>query len=325
MNRILPWNETDRAAPVLRVVHQLFGPYLAAAPTSAWRMKPSRFEARVMERLAALGVVAEGMVREVVLPVRVDHGLRRFMNGGIAGDIAGEGEGSESGISATSIPLSTTIAFQTSSTMELRLDFAWVHRSDPSALMVVEVDGSQHESSSHFFHGSNSAVRSRKRDDVKSSLIEQVTRDSRKIYFLRIPPSLEKPTRQNDGEIARLLFDWLRSSHTPPEIQLTPLLAPLPIPIPAPAAAATHHPRRAASLEVSQRSGGGYEEQERLRKLRTLYNRLCKEKAGADRAKVEKIKERQRASDTRKRPRDDTGFPYDLKWHRAAYRTMMGR
>jgi len=300
-----PWDERDRTQRVLQLCASLFGPWLRRAPFSADNMRASKFERRVVEALGCVGVDPSRIVREVVLPLQVDHGVRKFI------DSPREGQ------------------FQRADDIPLRLDLVWTEegQDETTRLCIVEVDGSQHGAKDHFFFGSGSSSRAAKRDDLKGALIRAAAGEGNVIRFLRIGPEYERDTSANRTGLLRLMLAFTKPNYAnklgivaPEPHSAAPATLPHQRVMPGtPLRAVTAPPdlpRPAPPLALRRA-----QEEESQRKLRTVYNRLCKEKAKGrpdEAARLERIKARQQASDSRKRPRDDTGAPHDPKWFRVA-------
>lgn len=342
--------EVDRLErPVLQACASAFSRWICGPVYSRRNTRASKFESRVLEILGAFFGPDKTVVREVVLPVRVDHRLRRLMDDLQAGD------------------------FQLSSTIELRIDFAYLDEGIPEgakadgspALCLIEVDGSQHGSTSHFFHGlaagKSTLPRALRRDMLKDAIVSAAG-----VRMLRLGPDCERDTHQAKLLILKRLAAF--STGTAPSPGAHKILKPT-----APASAAVPFAplgvNRAAftlfgvspslafatwaeSKEREEKviSRGKPELQpaptarrrsrsaprilcraarrdpfvaqlseETQRKLRTAYNRRCKELGQAAELHA-RIAQRQLANDSRKRPRDDTGMVYEPKWFKSARR-----
>jgi hypothetical protein len=288
--RTPPWEQQARDAPALALAEAAFGRWLVARPSSARGMRASKFERRVLDVLGAVGVAERRVVREVVLPVGADLPVRRFLD-----------DPSES--------------FQRGGSVALRLDFAWAD-DDGRTLMVVEVDGAQHGRADHFF-GSSRAVR---RDALKDRLLAEGARQF-PVRFLRLGPEFQRDTHAVRTELVRRLLAFVRAPV--PAAAAFALSAAAPLPDPDWCAARRRRMRaRSASLPLPGPSLAARRaaEEEVLRKLRTAYTRSCRERAAGDPARLEALRRRQAASDSRKRPRDDAFHPYDPRWFARAYR-----
>jgi len=396
--RLPPWVAADMQRPSLDLCRVVFGPWLRSPPFAAVGMRPSKFERRVLDILVSFGVQRASVVREVVLPVRVDHALRRYLDDPVGGE------------------------FQRADEIALRLDFVCLDPADRRALLIIEVDGRQHHAGeSHFFFSATSHSRAMKRDLLKTRLIRDA--EARvaaglgsldaptAVRFLRIGPEFERDTTAAKTELTRLLMAFFRPEYakrlgissiaacspgsSPKEVEVVPL-APRGGSFAIPVGAASSEAAGAASGEAEgaesgeaegeesgeaegeesgeaagaasgeaaamfepDKGGNGrtpsaakgtarrrrfarsasapselprpslpmgvrrYMEEERLRKLRTVYNRMCKAMT-TDPAELERIRRRQQASDSRKRARDDTGAPYEPKWFRHAHEEAGG-
>jgi hypothetical protein len=351
-SRTPPWAHAERDRDTLRLCDELMGRWLVQPPSSAWTMRASKFERRVMDALAAVGVPGERLTREIVLPIGVDRAVRRFLDDPQSG------------------------SFQRTSSVSLRLDLAWVQQPEEQAaraagtaagqptLMVVEVDGSHHSATSHFFTAAAPvASRSARRDALKSRLLAAA---GPRVRFLRLGAEFERDSHQARTRMLKALIAFVR-----PGLAASMGIAagagaagdgaagaagdgaagaaatnPWPaVPLPDPAWAARvrrwmtapQRFRRSASAPpdlprpappISLRRAN---DEEALRKVRTVYNRLSKERAKARlvahpealRRELERIKRRQAASDSRKRPRDDAGGFYEPKWFSEAYKQLL--
>lgn len=322
--RTPPWELDAREAPTLALAEELLGPWLVAKPHSARGMRASKFERRVLDALTSAGVDPDRVVREVVLPVGVDRTVRRFLDDASAG------------------------SFQRARSVPLRLDLAW---AAGDRLMVIEVDGDQHGRRDHFFLAQTSvASRALRRDALKDSLLRAA---GERLCFLRIGPEFQRETHASrTGLLARLvaflrpeyaatLFPAGERSEAVPEPAI-PLEGQRAITAPLPdrewcaaararclsrrrkrsASSPSSLPRPVVPLALRRAA-----EEEALRKVRTGYIRDCRERARTEQGldpearsrRLDAIRRRQVASDSRKRPRDDTFHPYDLRWHRLAY------
>jgi hypothetical protein len=367
--RVPPWELDQRERPTLQACAAAFAPWIRGPVYSRRNTRPSKFEGRVLEILGALFGPDMPVVREVVLPVRVDGRLRRLMDDLQAGD------------------------FQLGSTIELRIDFAFLEPGTAagaetacSRLRLIEVDGSQHGAASHFFHGlaarHSSLPRALRRDMLKDAVVAAAG-----VRLLRLGPDCERDTHPAKVLILRRLAAFATGSA--PQRPSTSEAA-----APAARKAASNFESWAAALRgrgarsemgrkggslmglapaaivsrsegvsavgartaprerAAKRQGGPRRsrsapagprrrepgasllllmprthEEEAQRKIRTLYNRSCKDRVrrrlGSGpriQAALQHIAERQLASDSRKRPRDDTGATYEPRWFKAARR-----
>jgi hypothetical protein len=325
-----PWELDAREAPTLALAEELLGPWLVGKPHSARGMRASKFERRVLDALTSAGVDPERVVREVVLPVGADRGVRRFLDDASAG------------------------SFQRARSVPLRLDLAW---AAGDRLMVIEVDGDQHGKRDHFFLAQTSvASRALRRDALKDSLLRAA---GERLCFLRIGPEFQRDTHASRTGLLARLVAFLRPEYAatlfPAEeggpasaspnraeealrLAQTPTIPPAPLPdrewcAAARARSISRRRKRSASspsslprpvVPLSLRRAA---EEEALRKVRTGYIRDCRERARTEQGldpetrsrRLDAIRRRQVASDSRKRPRDDSFHPYDLRWHRLAY------
>jgi hypothetical protein len=311
--RVPPWEAEQRVRPVVVACDAAFRPWLVGPPRCVLGMKPSKFETRVLDVLAVCGVPVETVAREVMLPVGVDLWVRRFLEDKAAGCF-----------------------HQSSPTLNLRLDIAWLGAG--GRLHIVEVDGSQHGQSQHFFTESGSAHRAKARDAIKEALIGAACREAN-IRFLRVGPEYERDTHSTRTELLRFVMRFVRGENAAGCASQETGDRDAPLPDPAWAAKT----REALRLRQDVRSRSAprklargkdrslVEAEETRRKQRTVYNRLCKEDAKrrlhgeALEEQLRRIKSRQVANDTRKRPRDDTGHPYELRWQKRAHNELTRR
>jgi len=328
---------------LLRVVNDLFGPWLARPARSA-RMKRSKFEHRVEDILVSdLGV--KGIVHEIVLPVRVSHSLRKYMNSPKHADQP-----------------YTAYEFQTNDRIELRVDMGWLDGHGGRRLVMVEVDGTQHALSSSqsqsrsqlslFGRRPGELHRALKRDAVKHELLSTVqSRHPGSVAFLRIGPEFERLSSQhalrsflisNLGSATSL--EALTATCTPPLCLVSggvepcpPLTEALPAVPLSPSSSPSRLRSRSRSVEADRISRAARDFVDiflpvtTAAKLRTNFNRYCKERiekefTGEARAEsLQLIRERQIANDSRKRPRDDAMFVYDPRWFRLAEKWSKGQ
>lgn len=305
---------------ILDAAQAAFGPWLARRVGSRSDMKASKYELRVREIFAAVFGPAEPLVRELVLPVRVDFALRKLMTDAHRGE------------------------FQCADVIELRVDFAWLAGSE---LRLIEVDGSQHASATHFFHRTAEVVgdlaggrttalpRALRRDALKNAIVAAAG-----VPMLRLGPEGERDTHGAKVATLKALLAFARGEHGRPtsEAKAEPEFARWAESSRREFAGGAQGPqkRRVRSASEPRRRGrcgsvSRAAEEEQRRKMRTQFNRRCRErlraaqrsmKRAADREAIERrlraVEVRQLANDSRKRPRDDTGFAYDPKWFRQA-------
>jgi hypothetical protein len=310
---------------VLAACASAFSRWICGPVRARPQMRPSKFEARVLEILRAFFGPELAIVREVVLPVRVDGRLRRLMDDLQAGE------------------------FQLADVIELRIDFAYLDSNCRAApLRLIEVDGSQHAAASHFFHGLSARSllpRALRRDMLKDAIIAAAPG----VRLLRLGPECERDSHAAKVLILRRLAAFASASASAAAFASSafpPLSCTSTIPSPdafaewAAAARGTAVQRRGERGRPRRRCKSAPPAVRRhivaaplssattsaACKARTAYNRHCKEVArrrlaGAalDRT-LARITQRQVANDSRKRPRDDAGFVYEPKWFKAAAR-----
>ena len=305
---------------ILRRVDEVFGPWAAMGSRSASGMKSSKFEQRVSNILSVLGV--EGIVREVVVPVRISHPMRRILDR-----------------RPLLVPATAEVAeFQKHDTIDLRFDMMWMHESEAAGrvLMILEVDGSQHAKTHSWFNGSReirgvsdteAPPRPQCRDMIKDELISQVLAAHPNVSFYRVSPKYERDSHANTQALLRNLLTWTLAPTTDPAHLnpgifkgMLPITTTTTIPAaePAPPPQEDHHLRCSRSKSEPRRPSRSLPplpSAEDERKMRTAYNRWCKSLYPH---KAELISSRQRASDSRKRPRDDQGHVFDPKWFKMA-------
>lgn len=312
-------------AAVLEKADAIFGRWALGPCRSASGMRASKFEQRVVDTLKVLGVDTDQIVREVVVPVAISSRMRRILDR-----------------RPKLVPPDVEVAdFQKHDYLDLRFDLAWIDEENANRLMIVEVDGSQHAKTHSWFNGTQalSAVsdhdappRPQCRDMIKDELVSQALRDSGDaLCFFRVSPKFERDSHPNRQAMLRNILTWIIEPKTDPA-HLKPGIfegtlqcrrgdcAAAAAPNAASAsAAATSKPFRKSRSEPRQPKPDTFGiavDPEEERKNRTLYNRWCKSNAICSSA----ISRRQRASDSRKRPRDDQGNAYDPKWFKAASR-----
>lgn len=303
--------------PTLEKVNALFGPWMAAEGChSAPGMKSSKFEKRVVDILAVLGISTDKIVREVVVPVKIPDKARRILDR-----------------RAILVPATSEVAdFQKHDVMELRFDMVWVDE-ERDALMVLEVDGSQHAKTHSWFNGTTAVPgvsdttappRPQCRDMIKDELVSRaLALHPGKIVFYRVSPKFERDTHTNNQTLLRNLVTWItdpttNAAHLNPGI-FAGMLEDGDTTASVSTAPTAPLPFRRSSSEPRQRKQQQHYPQptpEEERKMRTAYNRWCK--IGKAEKEVAAISFRQRVSDSRKRPRDDQGNVYDPKWFRDA-------
>lgn len=313
----------------LAITNDLFGPWLSGKARDCSHMKRSKFEERVESILVSdLGIAKESIVHEIALPIRVTHELRKYMNA-----------------INTSHRDFTNYEFQIRDKIELRIDMG-IALSDGAAaagILMIEVDGGQHAlgvggasgkgSGSLFARRPADVFRALKRDALKHQLLSTVqAANPGRLAFLRIGPEYERISSRH--ALRSHLVTYLRPHHhhypspsptlfsscTPPLCLISGTVPPCPSLVAAPQKRSTSTRKRSRSVEsarVCEMPGT---------KIRTRFNRYCKErieKEMSGEAKAELmnlIKERQIASDSRKRPRDDSLFAYDPRWFKLADR-----
>lgn len=279
-------------------------------------MKQSKFESRVEQALVGLEVVKSAdILREIMLPIRVTFDMRKYL------DAAG--------------------VFQQMDWIGLRIDMGfWDAKRE--RVVLVEVDGSQHGSrGSRFFNRSaEDTDRSYRRDVIKHAVLKHAVVTAaamsppRSLCLLRIPPHFERAEQAVIQAAVGALLELHDPCPPPPQCILLNLVpeyslclapthsSPPPSPSPSP-----HFPRQRSISEACYDSPRVYDPAHNP-KIRTEFNRHCKLKIKANprlppakKAELlEAIKERQRVSDMRKRPRDDARFSYDLKWWKSVTR-----
>lgn len=327
-------------AAVLEKADGIFERWALGPCRSASGMRASKFEQRVVDTLKVLGVDTDRVVREVVVPVAISSRMRRILDRRpklVAPDVE-------------------VADFQKHDYLDLRFDLAWIDEENAGRLMIVEVDGSQHANTHSWFNGTQalSAVsdqdappRPQCRDMIKDELVSQALRvcgDA--LCFFRVSPRFERDSHPNRQAMLRNILGWIiepktdpthlnpgifagtlegrrrdRSTMTPP-LSLSHTLSFSPSPSPtlaattAPVAAKPFRKSRSEPRRPRPDAFGIAVDPEEERKNRTLYNRWCKSHVHCGSV----LSRRQRASDSRKRPRDDQGNAYDPRWFKAASR-----
>jgi hypothetical protein len=263
----------------------------------------SKFEQRVKACLLALGVAEEGILHEVTLPIRVTFEMRRYL------DAAG--------------------IYQRGDVLELRVDMAFL--DERSEVVLIEVDGSQHGGSHRSWNRSTGDIqRAHRRDVIKHAVLS-----SGSFRLVRVGSEFERGLVPRAPDLLDYLREALRSPPTAPpavppppclvlglvpEQKFVPALAPTPSsPLPT--------FRRSKSEPTRRKRAGAADpfppppppSHDPI--IRTRFNRKCKEYVmrGGHSAEITAdhmamLRDRQTASDTRKRPRDDAGFDYTLRW-----------
>lgn len=263
----------------------------------------SKFEQRVKACLLALGVAEEGILHEVTLPIRVTFEMRRYL------DAAG--------------------IYQRGDVLELRVDMAFL--DERREVVLVEVDGSQHGGSHRSWNRSTGDIqRAHRRDVIKHAVLS-----SGSLRLVRVGSEFERGL----GFLLEYLREGLRSLPTaPPPVPPPPCLAlglvpeqkfvPALAPLPASPLASVRRSRSEPTRRKPGGAGAGAGDPFLLPPppshdpiIRTRFNRRCKEYVlrGGHSAEITAdhmgmLRDRQTASDTRKRPRDDAGFDYTLRW-----------
>jgi hypothetical protein len=290
-----PWRWVGELEATLRRVGRAFAPMLCAAPRSAWHMRPSRFEERVLQVLGMLGV--QRVAREVCVSVRVSPEMRRAMAHAPSG------------------------AFHVPGTVALRFDMVWWDEAR-GLLRILEVDGSQHggqgegdggaERAHFFFRNDPSAAhRARCRDLLKDAMVAA----GKDISLLRVPGDLERPSHAHNVALIRTLHAWIAGPAAAPA---APAPAAFPLPPPSrPPGAAPRSRRRSASLPPPRSLPAVNQEEER--RARTVFVRARRAAARSE-AEARAWQERQRASDSRRMARDDALHPYPPRWWAEARR-----
>lgn len=294
LRALAPWRWIAEQERTLERLHAALGGVLCAPPRSAWHMRPSRFERRVLQALEMLGVAH--VVREVGLSLRTTPAMRRAMAHPASG------------------------AFHVPGTVALRLDMVWWDAAR-GVLRILEVDGAQHAEgpaggAGHFFFRCDPSVahRARCRDMIKDALVAgaHTSRRGPAVSLLRIPPALERASHTNNVALIRTLHAWLSGSVGR---QAEP---PTHFPLPGGEGGSVGSPRprpRSASLPPLRRPAAVNFEDER--RARTAFVRA--RRAAARTPAEERLwRARQLASDSRKMVRDDTLRPYPPAWWQEA-------
>lgn len=295
-----PWGWVREFERTLLRVGRAFSDSLCSAPGSAWQMRPSRFEQRVLQALEMLGV--RHVVREVCISLRTTPQMRRAMAHPASG------------------------SFHVPDVVSLRLDMVWWDAA-AGLLRILEVDGTQHAATAtttgHFFFRCDPSVahRARCRDMIKDALVARA--GGRGVALLRIPPALERPSHGNNVALIRTLHAWLSGGAEAPAGPAPQLQHHFPLPPPPcagggpPPRAARARPRhpRSASLPPLRRPAPVNSEDER--RARTVFVR-ARRAAARTPAEERMWRARQVASDSRKMVRDDTLRPYPPAWWREA-------
>jgi hypothetical protein len=259
----------------------------------------SKFEHRVKTCLLATGLKEEDIVHEITLPIRVTFQMRKYL------DAAG--------------------MFQRGDVLELRIDMAF--EDQRGRVVLVEVDGSQHGARASWNRTGEDIQRSLRRDAIKHFVLNHNVSPS--LTLIRIGCEFEICRGSDDA-----LYEHIRTSispDTPSSIPPPPCLVRNLIP------PVELHERIAVGLPPSPPSSSfrksRSEERQRFEKriqnpshdptIRTRFNRKCKDYVFSRSSKTSSseaaemmglLRDRQTASDTRKRPRDDAGFDYSLRW-----------
>lgn len=267
----------------------------------------SKFEQRVKACLLALGVAKQDILHEVTLPIRVTFEMRRYL------DAAG--------------------IYQRGDVLELRVDMAFLdeHRE----VVLIEVDGSQHGGSHRSWNRSTGDIqRAHRRDVIKHAVLS-----SGSFRLVRVGSEFERSTTlARAPDLLEYLREKLRSLPTapttppPPPPCLVLGLVPEQKFDPAFASTSSSHLltpfRRSKSEPTTRRKRAGAAAEGPFLPppshdpiIRTRFNRKCKEYVMRGGHSAESVadymgmlRERQTASDTRKRPRDDAGLDYTLRW-----------
>lgn len=310
-----PPNEDWRLAQdeTLRRVGSIFGPYTSGLPYAA-AMKMSKYEEQVTSCLKVLlgsSGVDKSLLREVVVPIRVDDKLRRFLDG---------------------LDSELSPDFLRRDYVEVRFDFVWW---DGQRLNIVEVDGTQHgRRVDSFFHQQQGMYeKTMRRDALKNALVMIL---APQVRMLRVPPKFEGCSRRADvfSSMQAYVAQWFlqevnrqpavfseESEHGLIQMYVTRLLLLLQPDRSGAWAVRNHRQRvsRSAPREVrpERRSDEEF-------KAYTRANREAKERVQSDTSMpsdrrqraLEVIKRRQAGVNTKKRPRDDSGQPYLLRWWR---------
>lgn len=312
-------------ASVLEKADAIFGRWALGPCRSAAGMRSSKFEQRVVDTLKVLGVDTDRIVREVVVPVAVSDRMRRILDR-----------------RPKLVPPEEEVAeFQKHDHIDLRFDLAWIDEENGGhRLMIVEVDGSQHAKTHSWFNGTKAMAadddsappRPQCRDMIKDELVSQaLVGFADALCFFRVSPRFERDTHPNRQAMLRNILTWIIDPKTDPTHLNPGLFAGMLSPSTTAAAAAagtSPQPSRFRKSKSEPRQPkpdtfGIAVDPEEQRKNRTMYNRWCKGQSGSSSSSREHhltllFSRRQRASDSRKRPRDDQGNVYDPRWFKSA-------
>jgi hypothetical protein len=290
---------------------------LVAEPTVQRRLRQSKFENRVEQALVGLEVVASSaqILREILLPIRVTFDMRKYL------DAAG--------------------VFQQMDWIGLRIDMGfWDEKRE--RVVLVEVDGSQHGSrgAKFFNRTAQDTDRSYRRDVLKHAVLKHAVATAaamsppQTLCLLRIPPHFERAEQAVvKGAVAALLE--LHDPCPPPQCILLDIVPQYSLPLCIPQGSPPISPpalQRPRSISETCHDSPRVQDPAHNPKIRTEFNRHCKLKIKANprlsptqkAEMLDAIKERQRASDMRKRPRDDARFSYELKWWKAVTQWCLG-
>lgn len=280
----------------LKRLSDIFAAWLVAPCFIKFR-KPhlSKFEQRVKACLLAHGIPEDRILHEVTLPIRVTFEMRKYL------DAAG--------------------IFQRNETLELRIDMAFEIEAG-GRLVLVEVDGSQHSGSHRSWNRSIEDIqRSHRRDAIKHAILT-----SSQVSLIRVGSEFE--LARNSPGLFKHMQEQLELPAThhpcPPPPCITLNLVPPFCTTKAPASSAPASSAPAARGKSEPRMTTKRLELKTFPShdpiVRTRFNRKCKEfvlkngERSTLNEHMELLRDRQTASDTRKRPRDDTGFDYTLRW-----------
>jgi len=360
--RIPPWEQAARDAPVLAAADAALGTWLVAPPSSARNMRASQFEQRVLEMLGAVGVGPGRVVREVVLPVGVDLRVRRFLDDPASGsfqrgaslplrldlawldddgrtlmvvevDGAQHGKvdhflGSVRAVRRDAIKDRLLAAAPPGSLRFLRLGPEFQRNTHAARAELVRRLLGFVRPGFRIFAAPPPPASAAKEAPCPAPLPDPAWCAARRRGRGRVASERSEGGRvaSERGEGGRPTSPALarrrRSASSPPDL-----------------------PRPAAPLGLRRVA-----EEEALRKRRTLYTRRCRERVRASWVASERgtpsgsrrafgspseggwgqcdeafLRRRQAASDSRKRPRDDTFHPYDPRWFAKAYRATAAR
>jgi hypothetical protein len=306
-----------QTSKVLSVLRESLAGVLVGEPCVQSRLKQSKFEHRVEQALRF--VAGAEILREIMLPIRVTFEMRKYL------DAAG--------------------VFQQMDWIGLRVDMAFWDEGR-KRVVLVEVDGSQHGSrGTRFFNRTpEDTDRSYRRDAVKHAVLKHaVLNAGGTLIVLRIPPHFERADEAVTKAAVQALLGVAHPDPCPPPqcilLNLVPELGQTAVremremrddPVPT---SPLPQPVLQRSISEPCHDSPRVQDPSLNPKIRTEFNRRCKLRIKADpriaateKAELlEAIKERQRASDMRKRPRDDARFPYDLKWWKAVRQWSSGQ